>query len=88
MGDAGIDPIPIIKNSVKMAKKFKNISILWASTREPYNLIQAKQLGCNIITVPPKIINSFEKFGSSLDSLTRKTVITFLKDSKKSNFRI
>ena len=71
-----------------MAKKFKNVSILWASVREPYNFLQAKQLGCQIITVPPSIINKIENFGKSFDKLTKETVKTFLLDSKKSRFKI
>ena len=45
-GDAGKDPIPEIKKSIKLAKKFKNVEVLWASVREPYNYTQANQLGC------------------------------------------
>ena len=71
-----------------MAKKFKNVEILWASVREPYNYLQAKQLGCHIITVPPKIIESIKKFGKSYNQLTIDTVRTFLMDSKKSKFKI
>ena len=71
-----------------MAKKFKNVEILWASVREPYNYIQAKQLGCHIITIPPEIIQKIENFGKSLDQLMKETVKTFLEDSKKSNFKI
>ena len=88
MGDNGKDPVPEFKRSIKLAKKYKNVSILWASTREPYNFIQAKQLGCDIITVPPNIINKIEKFGSSFFSLTLETVKTFFVDAKKSNFKI
>ena len=55
-GDTGKDPVPEIKKSTSLAKKFKNVEILWASVREPYNYIQAKQLGCHIITIPPAII--------------------------------
>ena len=55
-GDTGKDPIPEIKKSIILSKKFKNVEILWASVREPYNFLQAKQLGCHIITVPPSII--------------------------------
>ena len=88
MADAGKDPIPEIKKSIKIAKKYKNVEILWASTREPYNFIQAKQLGCHIITTPPSIIEKIEKFGKSFDNLTKDTVKNFLIDSKKSNFRL
>ena len=51
-GDTGKDPVPEFVKSIKMAKKFKNVEILWASVREPYNYTQAKQLGCHIITIP------------------------------------
>ena len=87
-GDTGKDPIPEIKKSISLAKKFKNVEILWASVREPYNYIQAKQLGCHIITVPPAIIEKIEKFGKTFDQLTKETVKTFLVDSKKSKFII
>ena len=87
-GDVGKDPIPELKKSVIMSKKYKNIKILWASVREPYNFIQAKQLGCHLITVPPKIIEKIENFGKSFDQLTKETVTGFLKDSKKSKFRL
>ncbi len=86
--DVGKDPIPEFKKSISMAKKYKNVEILWASVREPYNYLQAKQLGCHIITVPPSIIEKIEKFGKKFDQLTVETVKTFLIDSKKSKFKI
>ena len=86
--DAGKDPIPEFKKSIAFAKKFKNVDILWASVREPYNYLQAKQIGCHIITVPPKIIEKIENFGQTSDSLTIETVKAFLTDSRKSKFKI
>jgi len=86
--DAGKDPVPEFVKSIKIAKNFKNVEILWASVREPYNYIQAKQLGCHIITIPPVIIEKIQKFGKSFDQLTQETVKNFLIDSKKSNFKI
>ena len=88
MADKGKDPLPIFKKSISLTKKNKNIEILWASTREAYNYIQAKQLNCNIITMPPKIINHIEGFGKSFKSMTLDTVKGFLNDSKKSKFKI
>ena len=88
MADRGIDPLPIFKKSITLVKKNKNIEVLWASTREPYNFIQANQLDCNIITMPPKIINQISSFGKSLNQLTIDTVKGFLVDSKKSKFKI
>ena len=87
-GDVGKDPIPEFVKSIKLAKRFKNVQILWASVREPYNYLQAKQLGCHIITVPPAIIEKIENFGNSFEQLTKDTVKAFLIDSKKSNFQI
>ena len=88
MSDKGKDPIPEFKKSIKQAKNFKNVEILWASTREPYNYLQAKKLGCHIITTPPTIIEKIEKFGKSFNQLTVDTVKGFLTDSKKSKFKI
>ena len=87
-GDTGRDPVPEFKKSIFLAKKFKNVEILWASVREPYNYIQAKNLGCHIITVPPATIEKIENFGKSFEQLTKETVKAFLVDSKKSNFKI
>ena len=86
--DVGKDPVPVFKKSIKLSKSYRNVEILWASVREPYNYLQAKQLGCHIITVPPKIIEKIEKFGKSFKKLTKDTVIGFLKDSKKSQFKL
>jgi transaldolase len=87
-GDTGKDPVPEFVKSIKLAKRYKNVEIIWASVREPYNYLQAKQLGCHIITVPPSIIEKIENFGKSFDKLTKETVKAFLIDSKKSNFKI
>ena len=88
MADVGKDPILQIKNSLLASKNFKNVEILWASTREPYNYLQAKKLKCHIITVPPKLIEKIEKFGKSFNQLTIDTVKGFLADSRKSKFNI
>ena len=88
MSDVCKDPIPIIKKSVYLAKKMKKVEILWASTREAYNYLQAKDCDCSIITMPPAIIQKISKFGKTYQELTLDTVRKFLKDSVKSNFKI
>ena len=85
--DAGKDPLPELIESIKLSKKFKKVKILWASVREPYNYIQAKKIGCHIITIPPSIIEKIEGFGKSYNLLTLETVKTFINDSKKSKFK-
>ena len=87
-GDTGKDPVPEFIKSIKLAKNYKNVEILCASVREPYNYIQAKQLGCHIITIPPDIIEKIQRFGKSFNQLTLETVKNFLIDSKKSKFKI
>ena len=87
-GDTGKDPIPEFKKSILLSKNFKNVEILWASVREPYNYTQANQLGCHIITIPPSIIEKIENFGKSFKDLTEETVKNFLVDSKLSKFKI
>ena len=88
MADVGKDPVPIIKESVRLAKKIKKVEILWASTREAYNYLQAKNCGCSIITMPPDIIKKISKFGKTYQELTLDTVKKFLNDSKDSSFKI
>ena len=88
MSDVGKDPIPEIKKSISMAKKYNNVEILWASVREPYNFLQAIEVKCNIITIPPSIIEKIEKFGKTFEKLTTDTVEGYLKDSKKSKYKI
>ena len=87
-GDTGKDPVPEFKKSISLARKFKNVEILWASVREPYNYTQAIQIGCHIITVPPAIIEKIEKFGKSYDHLTTETVKAFYDDAKSAGFKI
>ena len=88
MGDQLKNPIPIFKKSIELTKKYKNIEILWASTRETYNYLEAKKLGCQIITIPPKIIEQIKISNKSYKQLTIDTVKGFYKDAKKSRFKV
>ena len=88
LADKGIDPTPEFNESIRLIKKYKNTKILWASTREPYNYIQAKKINCHLITIPPNMITKIENFGASKNQLSIDTVKNFLTDSKKSNFKL
>ena len=88
MGDTGKDPLPEFKKSINLSKNYKNVCILWASTREAYNFTKARQLKCDIIRIPPSLIEKIEIFGNTFDQLTKQTVNGFLADSRKSNFKI
>ena len=69
--------MPEFVKSIKLAKKYKNVQILWASVREPYNYLQARHIGCHIVTIPPNIIEKIEKFGKTFNQLTIETVKAF-----------
>ena len=88
IADTGISPLILCKYTVELFKGSSNIEILWASTREVYNIFDAINCGCHIITIPPSIIEKIENFGKSFDQLTKETVKNFLVDSKKSKFKI
>ena len=88
MGDQLKNPIPIFKKSLAFTQNYKNIEILWASTRETYNYLEANNLGCQIITLPPKIIDQIKKSNKSFNELTIDTVKGFYKDAKKSKFKV
>ena len=88
MSDAGIDPLPIIKKIILKCRNYKNVKVLWASVREPYNYLESKRVKCNIITIPPGIIEKIENFGDKPNKLTKDTVKKFLLDSNSSKFKI
>ena len=88
IADSGIDPSDIIIKSIKMYKKFKGVKILWASTREIYNIFQAGNLGCHIITVPTSMLKKINVIGKNLNTYSLETVKSFYDDAKKSNYKI
>ncbi len=88
IADTGRDPTNYIKKAVKKFKNFKKAEILWASTREVYNIVQANNLGCHIITVPPNLIKKIRLFNKDLKKYSLETVKDFYIDAKKSKFKI
>lgn len=88
IADAGYDAEEVLKESVNLAKGYSNCEILWASTREIYNIIQAENCGCHIITVPNGILNKIENLGKDLNQFSLETVIDFYRDAKEAKFKI
>ena len=88
IADSGRDPKIIIKNSVRICKKYKNIKILWASTREPYNIVEAANSGCHIITASDDIISKIKIFNKDLNIFSKETVQMFYNDAKSSGYKI
>ena len=71
-----------------MTKDLKNTEILWASTREVYNIVQANQVGCHIITMPYVLIKKLDLFEKNLDDYSRETAETFYLDAKRAGYTI
>jgi len=88
IADTGLDPIPTMKNAINLFKDKKKIKILWASTREVINIIQADNIGCHIITVPNSILEKTKNLGKNLNELSLDTVKDFLSDAQKANYKI
>ena len=88
VADTGQDPIPLMKNCLKEMKINSKSELLWASTREFLNIIQADQIGCHIITAPNDIIKKLELINYNLEDYSLDTVKTFYKDAVDANFKI
>lgn len=87
IADTGRNPVKIIKKSVIACKKFKKVSILWASCREIYNIFEADKAGCHIITVPHSILKKFSLIGKNLEKYSVETARDFYLDSKDIIFK-
>ena len=88
IADTGRDPTNYIKQAIKKFKSFKKAEILWASTREVYNIVEANKLGCHIITVSPNLLKKINLFNKNLKKYSLETVKDFYIDAKKSKFKI
>jgi transaldolase len=88
IADTGRDPLPILKEICDSMVPFKHISILWASTRELYNIFQAEQAGCQVITVTSPLLKKLEGLGKNLEKLSLETVEMFYRDAKSAGYTI
>ena len=88
IADTGVDPIDLVKESVELAKEYKNVEILWASCRELYNIFQAENSGCHIITVQNSILDKLDNVGKDLTKYSVETVQDFFKDDNSLVFSI
>ncbi len=89
IADSGVDPMPLMRASRELCiAAGKDVELLWASTREVYNIVQAEEAGCHIITAPADIIKKMSGFGKSAESLSLDTVKTFKSDSEAAGFKL
>ena len=88
IADTGIDPLPLMKESIKYTTDKKNIEILWASTREVLNIFQANNINCHIITVPNDLLSKLNNLNKDLEKFSKETVIDFYNDAKSAGYKI
>ncbi|MCQ9299625.1 transaldolase [Staphylococcus hyicus] len=88
IADTGVDPLPLMKESVKVTHSKKGVQLLWASCRELYNVIQADEIGADIITCPGDVVKKIPNIGRSIDDLSVDTVKGFAKDIQSSGLSI
>ena len=88
IADSGIDPEILLKKLKKFLKNYKNVKLLWASTRETFNIIQAERSGCDIITVPYSILSKLNLIGKNQIKFSLETVNMFKIDAEKAKYKI
>jgi transaldolase len=88
IADTGVDPMPIMREAASLLKSKPKAELLWASTREVFNIMQAQLSGCHIITVPNDILKKLSMFGKDLEELSLDTVKMFYADAQKNGFKI
>jgi len=88
IADTGVDPIPIMIESINILKPYPNLELIWASSRELYNIIQADKINCDIITITNEIFKKIPMIGKNLTDLSLDTVKMFYNDALSSGFSI
>jgi transaldolase len=89
VADTGVDPMPLMKDSLRMLRDLPQAELLWASVREVLNIFQAAQCGCHIVTVPHDILDKVAKLGGmDLGELSLDTVKMFHKDAVAAGFKL
>lgn len=88
IADAGIDPMEIMSEAVRVLKPFPHIELIWASPRELFNVVQANSIGCHIITATNDILKKLDLLGKDLTEFSLDTVKLFYNDAKSAGYTI
>jgi transaldolase len=86
IADTGVDPVPLMRSALETVSGHKNIEIIWASPREVFNIVQADQIGCHIITVTPELLKKLPMLGTDLADLSLETVKMFHRDAAAAGY--
>lgn len=88
IADAGVDPLPVMQAALAMLSSHDNIELIWASPREVFNIIQADQVGCDVITVTSDLLAKLPGVGKDLGQFSLETVRMFFEDAQASQFEL
>jgi len=88
IADTGVDPLPIMSRAVELLKINPRSELIWASPRELLNIMQADQIGCQVITVTKEIINKLELIGYDLKEYSLDTVKMFHNDAVIAGYKL
>jgi transaldolase len=88
IADAGVDPLPIMKESLKILEVAPAAELIWASPREVLNIVQASDIGCHVITVTHELLPKLGLLGKDLDEYSLETVQMFHKDAVTAGFTL
>jgi transaldolase len=88
IADAGVDPVPIMKDSLALMKPQPQLELIWASPREVFNLVQADGIGCHIITITHELLKKLPALGKDLAEFSLDTVKMFHRDAVAAGFHL
>ena len=88
VADAGIDPLPILCGALTRIRAYPQIELIWASPREVFNIVQADEIGCHIITVTPDLLKKLPLLGRDLTEYSLDTVKMFVEDARAAGFTL
>jgi transaldolase len=88
IADTGVDPVPLMAESVKRLRAAPNTQLIWASPRELLTIVQADEIGCHVITVTNDIIKKLSLAGKDLVGYSLETVKMFYEDGKAAGYKL
>lgn len=88
IADAGVDPVPLMRDAVQILEEAPLSELLWASPREVLNLVQAEQVGCHVITMTYDLLSKLPLLGKDLAEFSLETVRMFHNDAESAGFRL
>jgi transaldolase len=88
IADAGHDPLPLMRECLQIARPYPNLRLIWASPREIFNVMQADQIGCHVITVTHDLLKKLSSVGKDLDQFSLETVQMFHRDAAAAGYTL